>query len=241
LENGKLLNLGINGKPVNGWEPEELPAPAMAAVEHVRIRGKDFLVMPLRDGTVAVLDRRGAERYDARLHMRHLAYFLGSRDAMAIGDRRMLWADSVGAVLSGTLDGKVDTLSQATSGKAAVFDVDGDGHEEVLRATISTLTAEAGNKLLFRASFPDCPGATAFAVPLKGDGTAVGLTLPEQDQLRLYNPSGELWPGFPMKGMFPFQVADINLDGVPELVAADDQGVVSVHTLPQAATMPAVP
>ncbi|MEO5584509.1 MAG: hypothetical protein ABIQ75_03555, partial [Flavobacteriales bacterium] len=157
---------------------------------------------------------------------------LGSRDAMDIGDRRMLWTDSAGAVLSGTLDGKVDTLSAATSGKVFLFDVDGDGRDEVLRTTSSTLMAESAGKVLFRVSFPDAQGASAFAVPMEGEDAAIGLVLPEQDQVRLYDATGALWPGFPLKGSVRFRVADINLDGVAELVTADGEGVVTVYALP---------
>ncbi len=229
---GGLLNLGGDGKAVTGWEPVKLSSAALAAVEHVRIKGKDFLVIALKDGKVAVLDRRGEVRYAAKLHMAGIQAFLGSRDAMDIADRRMLWADSSGAVLSGKLDGKVDTLSLPASGKVSLFDVDGDEHDEVLRTTISALTAESKGKALFRLSFPDSPDATAFAVPIEGDGTAIGLVLPEQDQVRLYDATGALWPGFPLKGAVHFLVADINLDGVLELVTADGEGVVSVYALP---------
>ena len=60
----------------------------------------------------------------------------------------------------------------------------------------------------------------------------MGIVLPEQDQVRLYTKAGDLWPGFPMKGAMQFSVADINLDGVPELVTADSDGVVTVYALP---------
>jgi hypothetical protein len=228
---GALLNLGMDGKPVSGWMPQRLPAPALAAVEHARIRGKDFLVLPLRNGAAVVLDRRGDTRYAPKLRMDRIEQFLGSREAMAIGDRRLLWAHSAGAVLSGSLDGEVDTLSAAASGRIAVFDLDGDGHDEVLRATVSALTAEAAGKALFRTSYPDAPGAAAFPVPVPGDATAVGVVLPEQGQVRLYDSAGELWPGFPMDGCVPFRVADINLDGNPEVVSVDRAGVVGVHPL----------
>lgn len=228
---GALLNLGPDGKPVQGWTPKPLPLCAVAPVEHVRLRNKDFLVVPLRNGQVVVMDRRGTIRYDPVLQMGHLADFLGSREAMDIGDRRMLWTDSAGAVLSGTLDGRVDTLAQATSGKAAIFDLDGDGHDEVLRTTISALAVEAAGKAVFRVSFPDDPAAEAFQVPLAGGRTAIGLVLPTLDQLRMYGPNGDPWPGFPMKGAVRFQVADINLDGIPDVVSADREGVVTAQTL----------
>jgi hypothetical protein len=232
MSDGGSLNLSVEGKPVQGWSPEKGRSPAIAAVTLVRTKGKDFLVVPTADGRVTVLDRRGTVRYNSKLKMEHIATFLGSRDAMDIGDRRMLWTDSAGAVLSGTLDGNVDTLSAPTSGKVVLFDLDGDGRDEVLRTTGSALTAEAEGKVLFRVSFPDAQGANAFEVPLEGEDAAIGLVLPEQDQVRLYDATGALWPGFPLKGSVQFRVADINLDGVPELVTVDSDGVVTVYALP---------
>lgn len=232
LVNGTVANLAPDGKPVQGWEPEKLPAPALAPVEHVRNKNKDFLVIPLRNGSVAVLDRRGAVRYSPALRMRGLQRFLGSRDAMDIGDRSLLWADSAGAVLCGTLNGHVDTLSQPASGTVSLYAMDGGPASGILRTTASALTGQAAGKLLFSISFPDSPGATAFGVPLADGRNAIGLALPEQDQLRLYDETGTLWPGFPLKGAVPFTIADINRDGLPELVTADAQGVVTVYVLP---------
>lgn len=229
---GRLLNLGADGRPVQGWSPERLASPACAPVEHVRIKGKDFLVVASCSGAVAVLDRRGTTRYPATLRMSQLQDFLGAREAMDIADRRMRWADSAGTVLSGKLDGTVDTLALPASGRALLLDLDGDGKEEVLRTTMSTLTVVAAGTERFRASFPDAAGARAFPVPMEDGTTAVGLVLPEQEQLRLYDSAGALWPGFPMRGAVQFRVADINLDGVPELVTADADGVVTVHALP---------
>ncbi len=228
---GELLNFTMDGKPVAGWLPAKLPAPAFAPVEFARIKGKDFLVLPLHNGEVAVLDRRGEARYGTTLRMRHMANILGQQDAMAIGDRRILWTDSAGAVLAGSLDGKVDTLSQPASGTVAVFDLDGDGHVDVCRTTATTLGVEAAGKARLRVTFPDAPSAAAFPVPIPGQGIAVGLVLPSLNQVRLVDRNGDLWPGFPMQGAVPFQVADINLDGVPEVVTVDKDGIVSAHPL----------
>src|SRR5690606_36418370 len=132
----------------------------------------------------------------------------------------------------GKLDGSVDTLSLPASGRAVLLDLDGDGKEEVLRTTMSTLTVAAAGEERFRASFPDAASARAFPVPMEDGSMAVGLVLPEQDQVRLYDASGALWPGFPMRGAVQFRVADINLDGTLEVVTADSEGVITVHVLP---------
>lgn len=232
LAKGQLLNLGLDGKAVKGWAPKPLPEPAAAPVEHVRIKGKDYLTVPMHNGAVAVLDRRGEARFAAKLSMARMAHFLGSRDAMDIADRRMCWADSNGAVISGTLAGRTDTVAAPASGKATLFDVDGNGHDDLLRCTSSNLSLMAGNELIFSVSFPDDPKATAFPVPMDGLANAIGLALPLHDQLRLYDASGNLWTGFPLIGATAFHVADINLDGTLELVTADAKGVVSAYALP---------
>src|SRR5690606_36669576 len=204
IVDGGVLNLGADGRAVQGWEPERLPSPALAPVKHVRLKGKDFLVIAQRNGKVAVLDRRGTERYAAKLHMRGVHSFLGAREAMDIADQRIRWADSTGAVLSGKLDGTVDTLSFPASGNVVLLDVNGDGSDEVMRTTMSAFTVADAADERFRASFPDAVRAMAFPVPMEDGSMAVGLVLPEQEQVRLYDASGALWPGFPMRGAVQF-------------------------------------
>lgn len=234
LEDRTLVNLSADGLAVKGWEPKKLASPALAAVQHVRIKGKDYLVVPLRNGAVATLDRRGEARYTPALRMAALQRFLGGQEAMDIADRRMQWTDSAGAVFSGTLAGQVDTLSAAASGNVSLFDPGGDARQGVLRTMASDLTAEVDGTLRFRLNYPEAAGAEAFPVDLGPMGRAIGLVLPEQDQLRLYDMDGSLWTGFPLKGAVRFSIADINRDGVSEVITADRLGVVTVFALPAA-------
>ncbi|MBK8341319.1 MAG: hypothetical protein IPK99_15640 [Flavobacteriales bacterium] len=62
LEDGRLLNLGPDGKPVEGWTPEKLAVPINSPVQHLRIKGKDHLLFSDANGRIHVLDRRGAKR-----------------------------------------------------------------------------------------------------------------------------------------------------------------------------------
>ncbi len=232
LANGDVLNLGADGKPVKGWTSASKDGAAIARAEHVRIKGMDYIVVPRRSGHVSVLDRKGASRYTAKLRMGGIRTVLGATAAMDIGHRRIIWADSAGAVLSGTLDGRVDTLSAATAGEAILFRTGPESHIGVVRTSISAITGEAAGKLLFRSSFPDSPDAFAFELPGGPEGAAIGLVLPAQEQLRLYGVDGTLRPGFPLKGAVRFSIADIDLDGTRELVTADKQGVLTVLPLP---------
>ena len=148
------------------------------------------------------------------------------------GGWRLIWSDSSGAVLSGSLDGDVDTLSEAMSGAATAFNLDGDGHDEVLRTTTSSVAAWAGSVKLWSVSLPDDPRAAAFEVHTGDGGSAVGVVVPTLGQVRLIDPAGAPCPCFPLKGAVLFSVADINMDGGLELVTADGDGVVTVYPLP---------
>lgn len=229
LKDGRLLNLGMDGKPVQGWAPPPLDAPALAPVEHVRLKGKDFLVAVDDQGGVRVMDRRGEKRYDPKLRLTGISAFLGLRTAMDIGTCRLLWSDSSGAVLSGTLDGTVDTLARPGRGKAIAFG--GSGGIGVARVTSDSLVITDAKGGHTGASVPDDGGAMLFPVPI-GQEEAIGLVLPARDQVRLFGSDGSRWTSTPLTGSVCFRVADINLDGVLELVTATKDGRVVAYALP---------
>lgn len=109
----RLLNFDMNGKSVEGWVPPKTPAVCELPVEHLRIRGKDHLVLVDHDGGITVLDRRGAPRYSPKLAVKDAVRYLGVAPGPEIGETRVLWEDAERNRLRGRLDGPIDTLSMA--------------------------------------------------------------------------------------------------------------------------------
>jgi hypothetical protein len=109
-EEARLLNYGIDGKPVHGWTPPRTPATCDVPVEHVRLRGKDHLILADRSGHVTVLDRRGETRYAPKLEAKNTEHLIGLAPAMDLEDLSLLWSDPNGNMLSGKLSGAIDTL-----------------------------------------------------------------------------------------------------------------------------------
>lgn len=119
--NSTLLNYDLNGKPVQGWVPPRTPATCAVPVQHLRVRGKDHLVLVDHSGNVTVLDRKAAPRYDAVAKVPPGATPIGLQTALDIAGCAVLWTDSTGQTFSGTLDGKrsgpfTDALATATPG-----------------------------------------------------------------------------------------------------------------------------
>ena len=120
-EGARLLNFDINGKPVDGWVPPKTIGTCELPAEHIRIRGKDHLVLVDIGGHINVFDRRGEHRYAPKLQVTSVEHFIGLVPAMDIGDCLLLWRDTEGNNLSGKFSGGLDTLrtSTASNGKAA--------------------------------------------------------------------------------------------------------------------------
>ena len=109
----RLLNFDMNGKAVEGWVPPKTPAVCELPVEHLRVRGKDHLVLVDKSGGITVLDRRAAPRYTPKLNVKDAARFIGIAPGLEIAETRLIWEDAERNRLRGRLDGPIDTLSMA--------------------------------------------------------------------------------------------------------------------------------
>ncbi len=116
-EEARLLNFTLEGRPVDGWTPPNTPATCSLPVQHLRIGGKDHLVLVDNAGRVSVLDRRGEKRYDAKARITGAASWIGLRPALDIGSCAVLWTDSANNALATSFDGSTDTLCVDGSGR----------------------------------------------------------------------------------------------------------------------------
>lgn len=226
---GGSMNIGVDGAVVKGWDPERTGV-LVAPLEHIRIKGKDYLIGVNSSGKVLALDRRGASRYTPTLQLP-----AGTRPAslvpgMAIGTTRILWTDSAHRILSGTLDGAVDTLAGPGQGQVRLFDLDQDGNEEVLRTTTNGIQAWQGGKLLFE----QVTGPASILlrpVAVAGDRVLIPVADPGSGRIHLFGGGGLAVEGSPFTGHDRCALGDVNLDGALDLVATTAQGVVVLQSL----------
>lgn len=231
LMDGRVLNFDGNGKAVQGWEPKALTARAIAPVQHLRIAGKDYLVLVPRSGKLVLLDRRGTVRSEPTLRMNGIVRFHGMRTGSDIASCSAWWTDSTGAVLSGLPDGRVDTIAPSAGGSTLVLGLEQSGTPLVARVRHDSVTVSDAEGPRFGSFLPESHEGSLFIADIPGTGPRLGAVSPEREQVRLFQHDGTLWPGFPLKGGSPFRVADINLDGVLEMVTTTRDGNVLAYPL----------
>ena len=204
LTDGRLLNLDLDFAPVEGWTTPKLDAPAVDAVRHLRIGGKDHLLAVDAEGVVRLFDRKGNAREPVKARLDRVKQVLAVESGQALGGTRIIWMDQDLALKATRMDGDQTGLP---GGEAR--DLDGDGNPELL-------TEERAD------------------VVKNGAAITVGevLALAELDAVGhawRFAPSAIKAPA---AGDALFAVGDLNLDGTNELMGADGTPVITAFRLP---------
>jgi len=212
---GLLLNHGLDGQPVKGWEQPKLPAAAASAVVHLRIKGKDHLVAVCDDGSVHILDRRGAVRERTSLRISEKPEAVYIVPGPELFSSTVQWRDAQGQHWSSDLKGsaapQVHLRSYTTSGDSVVF-LDA-GVPRTLR-TFGTALAEV----------------TAYTLP-RGR-TVLVVARPDGGLLSMLDDGGAELAGSPVKGKWSAPPTDLDLDERLEWVTVTRDGLVEAHRLP---------
>lgn len=230
-EDRKVINLGLDGVPVQGWDPAKLDAVAIDAVHHLRIRNKDHLLVIDGDGGMKVLDRKGNERERVKTKLTRVKEVHAVIPGSELMGTRVHWVDEDLVLHETTLGGEERRTIHASNGRNRFMDLDGDGAFEVVRITDDSLIASNAKGILFakQAGAALLPQAEAYSF---GASTiAIGAVSPSIGKAWLYDASGLALPGMPVDGSTPFAVGDLNLDGTPELVTATSSRTIVAYRM----------
>lgn len=213
---GQLHNFGLDGQPVKGWEQPKLPSPAATAVVHLRIKGKDHLVVACNDGSLHILDRRGAVRERTSLKITEGPNDVRITPGSELFSSRVLWRDVEGKHWSNDLKGsaapQVELPRYSTTGDSVIFQ--DAGVPRTLRTFGSALAKEV----------------VVHSQP-RGQ-TLLVVERPEMGLLSLLDDGGAEIDGSPVKGSWSAAPTDLDLDGRLEWVTVTRDGTVEAHRLP---------
>ena len=232
VSDGRILNYGIDGTQVKGWEPQRLKVASANPVHHVRIKNKDYLLIADGSGGILLLDRRGEERGTSELDLGPSPELVAVQPGVDLMGTTLIWTDSTGRVNRATLGGTRAVLSEQGNGRTFLGTVGSDGEMDVVRISGDTISVHHGGKRVFMRSFgtPLAPVSDTYHF---GEGTsAYGIVQPEMDRVTLVSSTGAEMEGMPVHGATRFSIGDLNLDGQLELITVTKDGHLVAHRLP---------
>jgi hypothetical protein len=200
------------GKKVSGFKPNVFESNIIKDPVHIRIDGKDFIVVQLENGELKILDRRGRDRINVDQKIQF------SENSIYSYMKTFTTTDDQGNLIQIDMDGKLSKKSLNMSSDNLI-DIKNDNlvyiSENILSIKGINITLPFG-----RFSKPKI-----FNESLR---MLIGISDLSENNIYLYEDNGELVNGFPLKGNSIIDIRDSDKDGKIEvLTRLDNYSIVS--------------
>jgi len=208
-----------NGKIVSGFKPPLFNSNIINSPVHIRIDGKDYIVVQLESGSLKILDRRG-------------------RNRIIVDNKIQFSGNPIFSYLENF--STTDRL-----GNLVKIDTNGNLIEENLNLSSENLIDVVDNNLIYldeniltiKGINIDLPFSKFSKPKIFTDSKKilVGITDLNEDKIYLFKDNGELLKGFPIKGDSVIDIKDSDNDGKIEIISRlDNFSIVSYElNLPQ--------
>ncbi|MBL6611133.1 MAG: hypothetical protein ISP51_03665 [Flavobacteriaceae bacterium] len=210
-----IYMLNNAGEKVNGFTYTKAESELASPAKHFRIASKDYLLFPLKNGTLKVLQRDGKDRLKLSQRFDFTSNELFEyRNTFAFTDQKgaLVQIDTRGKVSRTDLGFSPDHLSASSSKTLVLSD------QEKLQIKEKRIELEYG---IYE-------GLRFFYV---NDTIYISLVDKASKQLFVYNSQGELLKGFPVIGISAIDLIDMDNDKKVELVTADERNSLTVYRI----------
>lgn len=209
-ENKKIYDFTKDGDIIPGWQFDQTDTHVTNRVQHFRVKTKDYIVFA-DDYRIYILNRRGQVR------VRLEEQFARSKNNVFVlepetseNPPRLATTDKNGTVRYINFNGEVSAAEVGDFSSDHHFDyqdIDSDGLKDFIFLDNNTLKVidRSGKEIYTRqpeADISDPPIHFYFSY----QDRRIGLVSDKANQIYLYNPDGELYEGFPLKGSTPFSI-----------------------------------
>ena len=208
----KIAMFDSRGKIVTGFKPESINSNIVQSPVHIRIKGKDYIVIQLQNGDLKILNRRGQER--VRINDK---IDFGFNQVFSYMDS-FLTSDKLGNLIRISEDGEVEKINigSDTNTFLSVY------NNNLVHINNNILSIKGVNYKLPLGSYTK-PKIFNYQGKI-----LIGVTDLNEKNIYLFNDNAILINGFPLKGTSPIDVIDSDNDGKIEILTkVDDFSLVS--------------
>ena len=202
----KINMYDSNGKIVSGFKPPIFESKIINNPVHIRINGKDYIVVQLEDGSLKILDRRGRDRIIVNNKIQY------SGNSIYSYLEQFTTTDKLGNLI------KIDTKGNLIKEN---INLSVENFIDIVDNNIVYLNE---NRLTIKGINVELP-FSKFSKPkifIDSKTTLVSITDLTNNEIYLYRDNGKLVKGFPIKGSSVIDIKDSDNDGKLEIISAID-------------------
>ena len=200
------------GKRVRGFKPDLFESSIINSPTHIRIDGKDFIIVQLENNDLKILDRRGRDRIKINEKIQF------SENSIYSYMKTFTTTDNQGNLIQVDLDGKLSKKNLNIS------------NDNLIAIKNNNLVFISENILSIKGININLPFGRYSKPKIFNDSSRmlIGISDFSENNIYLYEDNGELIKGFPLKGNSIIDIRDSDNDGKIEVLARlDNYSIVS--------------
>ncbi len=215
----RLLNYGIDGKPVKGWQFKKADSPLISQPQLFSISGKDLIVVLSEKGSLYLLNRRGEERFKTIADLSNLTPPFYLREGDQLKESELLVSNTKGQMVAIGMSGAVDAVYLDESKPADYFLYFDDQYifssdeELVVKSDEHPWQAEMESDISAK------PKAMIFRREFY-----LGAYSENAEQVIVFDKEGQPIKGFPVFAQGPFDMGSLRQDGVINIITTTKDG-----------------
>jgi hypothetical protein len=209
----KVYAYDKKGKIVTGWAPAKTEHDLINPIQYFRIKGRDYIVYFDKEKTY-ILDRQGKTRVSFKEEFTHSKNSFMLEPSTGKNVPRIVTTNNNGTVYFLGFDGSVKKVSPGKFSDQHYFlynDLNNDNHPDFIYLDGDSLSVfDVNAKPVFSKKFKSPVEYALGIYTLPGKNNKIGVVIPDENRIYLYNNDGSLYEGFPIEGNSEFSIGFFN-------------------------------
>lgn len=222
-QNNMVYNYDIDGNIVKGWEYRAENSPATKNISHFILSNKDYIVVPLQNGKVKIIERSGKDRISLKNKLPKTHNAINVILNSDLNKVHVSTLDSSGNVIKLYFNDKIETMNFSGIPNHSYFEnfeVNNDNSMDFVFAFDKTLKVTDNEKHdLFNVEINDVITHTPLFFKMPDKSIKIGLVT--ATNIYLINQTGGVENNFPLTGSTPFNISNLSNDKNLNLIVGD--------------------
>jgi hypothetical protein len=219
--NNMVYNYNIQGDLVKGWEYQAATSFANQEMWHFALKNKDYIVIPLQNGQVKVVERSGRDRLSITEKLAKNSKQVFLKVGRELNKTYVTSIDTNGLVTKVYLNNKKEEIlfDEITAGSSFRY----ANNQFVFNNNNNLIVFDSEKNKIYELELET--NITNSTIAISKDKIGVIAN----NSIYLINNSGNIEKGFPLAGSTPFNIADINNDKTLNIVVGDGNKIVTYN------------
>ena len=219
--NNMVYNYTIHGDLVDGWKYESAESFANQEIWHFALGGKDYILVPLQNGQVKVLERSGKDRLTISEKLPATGNKVFLKKGRDLSKTYITTIDTNGTVSKVYLNNKKEQIlfENITAGSNFTF----NNNQFIFSNNNNLIAFDSEINKIYDLELENEIVGSPIAISKEKTGVISG------NNIYIINKTGSIENGFPLAGSTVFSISDINNDKTVNLVVGDGNKIVTYN------------